>query len=166
MLLLKATLARTSCPGTVATSRCQAGQLLNSSRSADNPKVHGVDHIHVHVPDRTYAEKWYKDVLGFRRVKELEEWATDDGPLTIVDSGGNVHQALLEREAQDNHATIALKTDGDGLLSWRAHMSDALDLDLELVEHELSWSIYFSDPFGNPFEITTYDWTSKQLSTT
>lgn len=26
------------------------------------------------------------------------------------------------------------------------------------VDHEVSWSIYFKDPDGNPFEDTTYDY--------
>ena len=76
-----------------------------------------------------------------------------------------MHLALFERESPHNHATIALKVDGQGLLEWQAHLSDALEIKIDLVDHQLSWSIYFSDPFGNPFEITTYDyeWVSEQL---
>ena len=36
---------------------------------------------------------------------------------------------------------------------------------IDEVDHEGSWSLYFSDPDGNPFEITSYDyqWLKKQL---
>ena len=132
------------------------------------PKLQGVDHIHVFVPDRPKAEKWYEDVLGFRRAANLEEWAVGGGPLTIEDSEGSTHLALFERESQHNHTTIALKVDGQGLLEWQAHLSETLETKMDLVDHELSWSIYFSDPYGNPFEITTYDyeWVSKKFPAT
>ena len=26
-----------------------------------------------------------------------------------------------------------------------------------VVDHDRSWSVYFSDPFGHRFELTTYD---------
>jgi catechol-2,3-dioxygenase len=36
----------------------------------------------------------------------------------------------------------------------------------DVVDHDKSWSIYFNDPYGNPFEITTYDYETvrQQLS--
>lgn len=128
------------------------------------PRLQGVDHIHVFVPDRTQAEKWYREVLGFERVAALENWAVGEGPLTIQDANRSTHLAMFERELSHNHATIAFKVDGKELLSWQQHLSDALDTKIDLVDHNLSWSIYFSDPYGNPFEITSYDyeWISEQ----
>ena len=128
------------------------------------PRLQGIDHIHVHVPDRPQAEKWYREVLGFERVAALENWAADGGPLTIQDANGSTHLAMFEREVPHNHATIAFKVDGKGLLSWQQHLSDALNMKINLVDHDSSWSIYFSDPYGNPFEITSYEyeWISKQ----
>ncbi len=26
------------------------------------------------------------------------------------------------------------------------------------LDHDFAWSLYFSDPFGNPYEITSYDY--------
>lgn len=129
------------------------------------PRLQGVDHIHVFVPDRPQAETWYREVLGFERVEALESWAPDGGPLTIEDPDGTTHLALFERESAPNRATIALKVGGEGLLEWRRHLSGALKTEIELVDHQLSWSIYFSDPYGNPFEITThdYEWVTQQL---
>ena len=31
------------------------------------------------------------------------------------------------------------------------------ELEFRLADHTLAWSIYFSDPFGNYHEITTYE---------
>ena len=53
--------------------------------------------------------------------------------------------------------TIALATSAEGLLAWQRHLALALGKEPPRVDHEVSWSIYFEDPDGNPFEITTYD---------
>ena len=46
------------------------------------PRIQGIDHIHVYVPDRPQAEEWYREVLGFERVAALEDWSAGGGPLT------------------------------------------------------------------------------------
>jgi NAD(P)-dependent dehydrogenase (short-subunit alcohol dehydrogenase family)/catechol 2,3-dioxygenase-like lactoylglutathione lyase family enzyme len=120
------------------------------------PPLAGVDHIHVHVQDRAAAERWYADVLGLRRVEALARWVTDGGPLTLADAADRVHLALFERPPQPNRATIALGVDADAFIGWRAHLARRLGAVPEAVDHDLSWSIYFSDPDGNPYEITSY----------
>lgn len=37
------------------------------------------------------------------------------------------------------------------------HLAKALGRPPELEDHQITWSMYFSDPDGNPFEITSYD---------
>ncbi len=111
----------------------------------------------MYVSDRAAAERWYGDVLGLARVPELEGWATDGGPLTLADAGGALHLALFERPPGRNHATLALAADAAGFLAWKEHLERVLARALEVVDHELSWSLYFSDPDGNPFELTCYE---------
>jgi catechol-2,3-dioxygenase len=36
------------------------------------PLFERIDHIHIFVSDRAASERWYREVLGFRRVPELE----------------------------------------------------------------------------------------------
>ena len=60
------------------------------------PTLERVDHIHVFVSDRGAAESWYADVMGLKRINELEFWAADRGPLTIGDRSGAIHLALFE----------------------------------------------------------------------
>ena len=121
------------------------------------PAFQRVDHIHVYVTDRVAAEAWYASVLGFSRVPELVFWA-EGGPLTLVDPSGTVHLALFQREPQKCRSVIALGASAGELLAWQTHLAGALGGPIELVDHEVSWSIYFVDPDGNPYEITTYEY--------
>jgi catechol-2,3-dioxygenase len=123
------------------------------------PELDRIDHIHVFVADRPAAERWYSRVLGLERLATLAFWAADGGPLTLVDASGSIHIALFERPAAAAkcRSTIALGTSAKGLLAWRGHLAAELGKAVELVDHEVSWSIYFEDPDGNPFEITSYD---------
>ncbi len=121
------------------------------------PTLERVDHIHVFVSDRTASEQWYASVMGFTRVNSLEFWAPDGGPLTIGNRSGTIHLALFERPAEKCRSTIALGADAAQFLAWRAHLTKVLARSIEPVDHQVSWSLYFTDPDGNPFEITTYE---------
>lgn len=119
-----------------------------------------IDHIHIYVKNRPAAEEWYGRVLGLRRKPALESWATGAGPLMLENPSESVVLALFEREtgAAPSSATIALGVSGTAFLSWKTHLTQNLDTAPKLVDHGLAWSLYFSDPDGNPFEITTYDY--------
>jgi len=121
------------------------------------PLLLDVDHVHVFVSDRVAAERWYERVLGLTRVEQLEAWATDRGPLTIANPSGTVHLALFERPAQKRDSTIALSVSAPDFAAWQRHLELALARKLEVVDHDLSLSLYFTDPDGNPYEITTND---------
>ena len=122
------------------------------------PSIRNVDHIHVFVSDRAAAERWYESVLGFKRIKEYEFWADGGGPLTIQNREGTVHIALFERPAEKNRATIALGVGGQEIVQWHAHLAAQLGHPPTVEDHELSMSLYFRDPDGNPYEITTYEY--------
>jgi catechol 2,3-dioxygenase-like lactoylglutathione lyase family enzyme len=121
------------------------------------PKLTGVDHVHVFVSDRLAAEDWYRRVLGLVRTPALESWAAGGGPLTVVDASDRVHLALFERPRQSCRSVVDLGASGAEFLSWLTHLESALGRKLEPVDHELSWSLYFEDPDGNPFELTSYE---------
>lgn len=120
------------------------------------PNLDGFDHIHINVADRAKSERWYKRVLGFSRVRELEFWAVGGGPLTLADTSGKIHLALFESNDAQN-ATIALKVSSGGLMEWINHLS-VNGIEVTPVDHDVSWSVYFKDIDGNPFEITTYEY--------
>jgi catechol-2,3-dioxygenase len=121
------------------------------------PTLLGVDHIHVFVQDRRAAEDWYSRVMGLSRSPGLEFWASDGGPLTLQDAADMVHIALFERARQANRATVALRTSAAGLHAWRAHLAGFPEIEVTFEDHQVAVSIYFSDPDGNPYEITTYE---------
>jgi ribosomal protein S18 acetylase RimI-like enzyme/catechol 2,3-dioxygenase-like lactoylglutathione lyase family enzyme len=122
------------------------------------PALQRIDHVHVYVADRKAAQAWYADVLGFTPVAALASWAAGPGPLTIGDAAGSVHIALFERPPQPCRSVVAFATGAAGFLAWRAHLAGKLGKPVDAVDHELSWSMYFSDPDGNPYEITTYEY--------
>ena len=123
-----------------------------------HPPLQRFDHIHVYVADRAAAEIWYAKVLGFTRMKEFEFWAEGAGPLTLSDRSNAIHIALFERPKEKCRSTIALAASAEDFLGWRSHLATALDRPPEVEDHEVSWSLYFSDPDGNPYEITCYEY--------
>lgn len=122
------------------------------------PTLEKIDHLHVHVADRARSEAWYRDVLGLRRVPELAFWAEGGGPLTLANAAGTVHLALFERPREAGRATVAFAVGAAGFMAWRAHLQAALGAAPALEDHSVSWSLYFRDPDGNPYEITSYEY--------
>ncbi|QEL12368.1 VOC family protein [Kushneria phosphatilytica] len=123
------------------------------------PVLKGVDHIHVFVTDRHAAEAWHHRVLGMTRIESLAFWAADpQGPLMIADASQSVCLSLFERPAQPCRSTLAMRVSGEAFRQWRAHLGEQLATPPGLEDHEVAWSLYFKDPDGNPFEITTYEY--------
>lgn len=122
------------------------------------PALERFDHIHVYTGDRAASEKWYARVMGFTRDAALAFWAADGGPLTLSNSTGTIHIALFERPPQPCRSTVALNATPAQFLAWRAHLGEVLGRPVEAVDHQVSWSLYFADPDGNPYEITSYEY--------
>lgn len=125
---------------------------------AQVPRLDDIDHIHVDVADREAAQRWYAEVLGLLPVDHLKSWATDGGPLTLGNANGAIHIALFERPAQSRRSTIALSCGAAAFVEWQRHLSATFGKPVAPVDHALSWSLYFSDPDGNPYEITSYEY--------
>ena len=126
------------------------------------PKLQAIDHVHIFVKNRAAAELWYRDVLGLHPVKELEFWAPNGGPLTITNSENSIHLALFEYE-KNEHTVVAFSVSGEEYIKWYSHLiSKGLLVNHE--DHDVSWSVYFKDPDGNPFEITSYDYEFIRLA--
>lgn len=117
------------------------------------PQLERVDHVHIHVHQREAAVSWYRDVMGFEPVAALAVWAVDGGPLTI--GKGDVHLALFEGRAVQQ-TTVAFSVTAEDYQHWKVHLGEQ-GVPFSEVDHDLSWSIYFKDPDGNPYEITCYE---------
>ncbi|MCZ6500215.1 MAG: VOC family protein [Gammaproteobacteria bacterium] len=131
------------------------------------PKLNGIDHVHVYVHSWAEAEEWYQTVMGFKRVDALMPWAVKNGPLTVEDPEGNVHLAFFERDDNPDTSAIAFGTSGEEFLAWKSHL-EGHDLELRVTDHKMAYSLYFSDPWGNLHEITTYerDYVAEHLANT
>ncbi|WP_227353833.1 VOC family protein [Haladaptatus salinisoli] len=133
--------------------------------------VEGVDHVELYVSDWDEAAEWYERVLGLSPDEEFERWWTaGDGPLVLSAGGGTTKLALFERETATRGRSVsprrvAFRTDADGFLSFVDELG-ALDLTNregesvtaeDVIDHDLSYSVYFTDEDGNPLELTTND---------
>ena len=129
------------------------------------PDLKGFDHVHVYVADWGMAEEWYESVLGLKRVDALMDWAIKNGPLTVEIPEGTIHLALFESDRPVAISAIAFGASGKEFLDWKAHL-EGNGLELRLTDHKLAYSLYFSDPWKNTHEITTYerDYVAKQLA--
>jgi catechol 2,3-dioxygenase-like lactoylglutathione lyase family enzyme len=124
-----------------------------------------IDHIEIFVPDRSAAADWYRKVLGFQVVERLLDWA-ESGPLMISNDGGSQMIALFEGEPQATRPIcgirrLAFRTSGDDFAAFIRSSSTWSDPPLgldDIEDHSRSVSVYFTDPFGNPLEVTTYDY--------
>ena len=131
--------------------------LQNTLSFKMNPKLQNIDHIHVFVPDRQEALGWYNTILGFKPIKRLMFWA-ETGPLTIGNDEGTIHIALFEGKPKSNRSVIAFNATGEEFIDWHKRINNVLSEVIEVDDHSVSFSIYFEDPYGNPYEITSYDY--------
>lgn len=114
------------------------------------------DHVHVNVSNRIEAQQWYSSIFGLYPTESLAFWAKDGGPLTLQNTSGTIHIALFQSKLIQN-TTIAFRVSASGLRGAIKFLA-SIGVSIKPVDHEVSWSIYFKDPDGNPFEVTTYDY--------
>ncbi len=135
-------------------------------------RVAGIDHVELFVPDRRVAAEWYGHVLGFEVMRDFAFWAEPNaGPLIISPDGGRTKLALFQalpagREtAQAGIRRIAFGVDGAGFLHFLQRLNSIELHDARgervtadrVVDHDAAFSIYFTDPWGTPLELTTYE---------
>lgn len=123
----------------------------------NTPKLNSIDHFHVYVTDKGKAALWYKKVLGFKVCQQLKQWDTQNGPLTLENKSKTIHLALFTKNTQPPSTSIAFNAGGKEFLQWKIHLSN-LNVNLNIKDHQIAWSMYFSDPDNNVYEITTYEY--------
>jgi catechol 2,3-dioxygenase-like lactoylglutathione lyase family enzyme len=130
-----------------------------------------LDHVHIRVPDRAEAARWYAEHLGFEPVEAYEFWATgfEGGPLQISADGGATTLALFE--ATESHPMvplqngIAFSVDADTFVSFARSLPCGIDnaggdplVPTDVVDFDLCWAFELADPWGNQYELNCYDY--------
>ena len=132
-------------------------------------RVSRIDHVHLEVADRDVSAEWYSRILGLERSNELGIWAQDPmGPLILTAGDGNPALSLFARKskAMSRDTTIAFRTSGEEFLVFCDNLEDMEIRDksgrkltkASIIDHDVSWSVYFVDLDGNRLEVTTYDY--------
>lgn len=128
--------------------------------------IEGIDHVEMFVKDRTKAAKWYEEIFGFKIIKELEFWSKNNGPLFVGDPNNDIKIALFKCN-RDNDGSInrmAFRSSGKSFVDFINRLN-GMKLSFKenkitkesIVDHDISYSIYFQDPDGNKLELTCYD---------
>lgn len=130
-----------------------------------------IDHIGVTVPDIPKALAWYQRVLGLTpdaRYRHLQQG--EQGFWMISNPSSSVRIALRQNALPQppcNICPVAFVVSGQDFLEWidqlageRVSNSEGLTIARDSVQdHGLFCSIAFTDLYGNPFEIVSYDHT-------
>lgn len=114
-----------------------------------------IDHVHIYVADLEKAERWYQHVLGFSRDESLMFWFTQGGPLVLKNNDAAI--SLFLRTHQPPGNTVAFSLDAT-YFSQLLHILVAQSVPYIISDHQVSMSVYFSDPDGNHIELTSYEY--------
>jgi catechol 2,3-dioxygenase-like lactoylglutathione lyase family enzyme len=130
-----------------------------------------LDHVHIRVPDRAEAARWYAQHLGFEPVGRFAFWAEgfEGGPLQISADGGRTTLALFE--ATESHPMdpqrlgVAFSVDADTFIGFARSLpgeirngdGDPLTV-ADVVDFDLCWAFDLADPWGNRYELNCYEY--------
>jgi catechol 2,3-dioxygenase-like lactoylglutathione lyase family enzyme len=130
-----------------------------------------LDHVHIRVPDRAEAARWYAEHLGFEPVEAYDFWATgfEGGPLQISADGGETTLALFE--ASEGHPMVpqltgvAFSVDADTFMAFARSLPNGINnpqgeqlVVADLVDFDMCWAFNLADPWKNEYELNCYDY--------
>ncbi len=130
-------------------------------------KLGQLDHMHLVVPDREHAARWYEQTLGFERVEEYRYWeAIPGGPLHMSADGGASGIALFEAGNGHKESSIgmgvAFKLPAKEFIEFANALGTSINLTgkdgqpltrQSIVDLYLCYSFGFMDPYGHELEL-------------
>jgi catechol 2,3-dioxygenase-like lactoylglutathione lyase family enzyme len=129
-----------------------------------------LDHVHLVVPNRAEAARWFQDQLGFEVVTKYEQWARiEGGPLHLSADGGRSGIALFELGLGHPATTLelgaAFQVDAERFVAFARGLETAALRDVggqplemsAVVDFDLCYAYNFLDPWGNRFELNCYE---------
>ena len=120
-------------------------------------QLEGIDHVAISVRDVQKAAQWYIDVLGFERMHE-GMW----NGIPVFVGKGTTALALFPSKSSEparggtRMLHLAMRADRKNFLAAQEELNQR-GIKFEFEDHEISHSIYFSDPDGHHLEITTHE---------
>lgn len=133
-------------------------------------RMGSLDHMHLVVPNREEAARWYEETLGFERIAAYARWAAvEGGPLHLSADGGLSGIALFEagpHESSPIGKGVAFKVDAPMFVAF-ARQLESRDLPSpdgnpltanSVVDFDLCFSFTLVDPYGHPLELNCYDY--------
>jgi catechol 2,3-dioxygenase-like lactoylglutathione lyase family enzyme len=125
-------------------------------------KLEGLDHVALTVSDLNKSIAWYRDVLGLER-RHADVWGDVPTFMCAGSTGLALFPADVPFPAVKPDATqtlvmrhLAFRADRNNFEAAQKHLKE-LGVEFAFQDHEISHSIYFSDPDGHRLEITTYE---------
>ena len=115
-------------------------------------RVESLDHVALGVSDQSASETWYRDVLGLER-EHADAWG--DTPRAVMAAGSGL--ALFGRSVHGpGFHHLAFRVDRENFELAQEELREA-GIEFEFADHDVSHSIYFTDPDGVRLELTTYE---------
>jgi catechol-2,3-dioxygenase len=124
-------------------------------------KIDHLDHVALNVKNLAGSVQWYQEVLGLEQ-RYAEAW----GEVPTMLCAGNTCIALFPAKTEEPKPTPDDDTIAMRHLAFRVNRKNFEQAQTELhrrgiafefEDHEISHSIYFSDPDGHRLELTTYE---------
>lgn len=134
-------------------------------------RMGSLDHVHLVVPDRAEAARWYAEYLGFEPVADVAAWSEiDGGPLHLSADGGRSGIALFQAGEGHDMTTLelgaAFEVGAEQFLAFAREVTasgavravDGSPLTQgAVIDFDLCYAYNFRDPWGNRFELNCYD---------
>ena len=121
-------------------------------------EIEGIDHVALWVRDVERSARWYIELLGFEH-----RWPGMWDGVPIFIGKGTTALALFPMRGSSDVAQsgirmshLAFRTTRDGFTAAQRELKER-GIPFSFEDHEISHSIYFSDPDGHALEITTYE---------
>jgi catechol 2,3-dioxygenase-like lactoylglutathione lyase family enzyme len=116
-------------------------------------RVQGLDHVAFAVGDQERSLEWYRELLGLER-EFADVWG--DTPAAAMSGGSGLALFKTSGERPHGFRHIAFRVDRENFDRARRELPEK-GIELEFQDHDVSHSIYFTDPDGVQVELTTYD---------
>lgn len=153
--------------------RALALEWIQDGPDARALSVQALDHVETLVPDLDAGVEWMRRCFGLKEVEAFDEVGTEGGPVMLSADDSYTKVALIRGEPAGfreavGHRVVAFRTDARAFLRFveyahevPVHGDDGQPISpgtpMETQDHGLSISVYFRDPWGNPYEVTTYE---------